>query len=72
MRTAFFDSCPTIPTNELIKINNEAAVAMCFGLPARNKNKIGLKKIPPPIPTTPEINPNIPPIKTEIIVEVFL
>ena len=45
---------------------------MCFGLPARNKNKIGLKKIPPPIPTTPEINPNIPPIKTEIIVEVFM
>ena len=52
-------------------MNNEAAVTMCFGLPALNKNKIGLKNIPPPIPTTPETNPSIPPIKTEIIEGIF-
>ena len=40
-------------------MNNEAAVTICFGLATLNKNRIGLKKIPPPIPTTPEINPNI-------------
>ena len=38
---------------------------------ALNKNKIGLKKIPPPIPTTPEINPKIPPIKIENIIGEF-
>ena len=30
---------------EIIKINNEAAVAICFALPALIKNSIGLKKI---------------------------
>ena len=44
-------------------MNNEAAVTMCFGLPAFIKNNIGLKKIPPPIPTTPEIKRKIPPFK---------
>ena len=29
------------------------------------KNKIGLKKIPPPIPTIPEMNPSTPPIIIE-------
>ena len=43
-------------------MNNEAAVTICFGLPAFIKKRIGLKNIPPPIPTTPEIKPNIPPI----------
>ena len=61
-----------IPEIELIRINNEAAVIICFGLPAFNKNKIGLKNIPPPIPTTPEINPNTPPIKIEIDNDIFL
>ena len=55
-----------IPKIELIKINNEAAVAICFGFPALIKNNIGLKNIPPPIPTTHHINPNAPPIKIEI------
>ena len=40
-------------------------VAICFGYPALIKNKIGLKNIPPPIPTIPEINPIIEPIKIE-------
>ena len=53
-------------------MNNEAAVTMCFGLPAFIKNNIGLKKIPPPIPTTPEINPKIPPIKIESEIGILL
>ena len=57
---------------ELIKINKEAAVTICLGLPALIKNKIGLKKIPPPIPTTPEINPRTPPIKIETGIGIFL
>ena len=45
---------------------------MSFGLAARNKKSIGLKKIPPPIPTTPDIKPINPPIKIEIILGIFL
>ena len=51
---------------ELISINNEAVVTIVWGLSAFNKKSIGLKKIPPPIPTIPEINPRIEPIKMEI------
>ena len=36
-----------------------------LGLSAFNKKRIGLKKIPPPIPTIPEINPRMEPIVTE-------
>ena len=39
---------------------------MYFGFAALIKNKIGLKKIPPPIPTIPDKKPRIPPMKTEI------
>ena len=35
-----------MPKIEFIKMNNEAAVTICLGLSALNKNKIGLKKIP--------------------------
>ena len=63
--TVFFVSCPIIPETELIKINKEAAVTICLDLPAFSKNNIGLKKIPPPIPTTPEINPSAMPIGNE-------
>ena len=52
-------------------MNKEAAVTICLGLAALIKNNIGLKKIPPPIPTTPEINPRTDPIKIEIGVEIF-
>ena len=40
-------------------------MAICFGYPALIKNKNGLKKMPPPIPTIPEINPIIDPIQND-------
>ena len=45
---------------------------MCLTVPALNKNKIGLKKIQPPIPTTPDINPKILPVTIEKIIGTFL
>ena len=59
-------SCPKIPEIELININNEAVVTIIFGFSALSKKRIGLKKIPPPIPTIPEINPSKEPMKREI------
>ena len=35
-------------------------------LSALKRKRIGLKKIPPPIPTTPETNPKKDPIKREM------
>ena len=58
---------PLIPEIEFININIDAVVTIYFGLPAFIKNSIGLKKIPPPIPTMPEIKPKIPPIIIETI-----
>ena len=66
-----FVSWPATPNIEFIKINNEATAAICFGYPAFIKNKIGLKNIPPPIPTRPEINPIIEPIKIDKKMETF-
>ncbi len=65
--TISFVSCPATPNIELIKINKDAVVVICFGYPAFIKNRIGLKKIPPPIPTTPEINPITDPIIIDMI-----
>ena len=45
-----------------MRINKEAVVTMFLGLSAFNKKSIGLKKIPPPIPIIPEINPRIEPV----------
>ena len=53
-------------------INREAEVIICLGLPALIRKSMGLKKIPPPIPTTPEIKPKTPPIKIEITIGTFL
>ena len=63
---------PIIPNIELIRINKEAAVTIYFGLPALIKKRIGLKNIPPPIPTIPETKPNIPPIIIDIGNGIFL
>ena len=70
--TKFFVNWPKIPEIQLISINNEAVVTICFGLPALNKKSIGLKNIPPPIPTTPDTNPNIPPTKIEKYIGIIL
>ena len=61
-----FVSCPNIPEIELININKEAVVTIIFGFSALSKKRIGLKKIPPPIPTIPETSPRTDPIKSEI------
>ena len=49
------------------KINKDAVVVICFGYPAFIRNKNGLKNMPPPIPTIPEINPIKEPIKIDKI-----
>ena len=55
-----------MPDREFIKINKEEVVTICLGSPALNKNKIGLRNIPPPIPTIPDKTPNTAPIDNEI------
>ena len=72
LKTISFVSWPITPNVELTKINKEADAAICFGYPAFIKNKIGLKNIPPPIPTRPEMNPIIEPIKIDNSFEIFL
>ena len=57
---------PNIPDTELIRINIDAEVIMILGLSALSRNKIGLKNIPPPIPTIPDINPKIDPMIKQI------
>ena len=47
-------------------------VAIFLGLSALSKKRIGLKKIPPPIPTMPDTIPKIDPIKKEIMKLSFL
>ena len=48
-----------------MRINNDATAAICLGYPAFIRKRIGLKNIPPPIPTTPEKKPIIDPIIIE-------
>ena len=48
-------------------MNNDAEVTIFLGLSAFNKKRIGLRKIPPPIPTIPEISPITEPTKIEKI-----
>ena len=57
---------------ELIKIKSDAAVAISLALSAFINKSIGLKKITPPIPTTPEINPITPPMKKQIVLGILL
>ena len=54
-----------MPETEFMRINNEAVVTITFGFSALRRKRIGLKKIPPPIPIIPEIRPNIEPIVKE-------
>ena len=59
-------NCPRTPDIEFINIKREAVVTITLGFSAFNKKRIGLKNIPPPIPTIPEIRPRKEPIKREI------
>ena len=55
---------PSSPAAELTKINGADTAAAAFGS-AQRKNKInGVKKIPPPTPINPEINPIDAPTRT--------
>ena len=53
-------------------MNKDALLVICLGYPAFIKNKKGLKKIPPPIPTIPDIKPIIDPIEIEINLGIWL
>ena len=57
---------------KIIKINKDADVAICLGCPAFIKKRIGLKKMPPPIPTNPEKKPITDPIRTDKIFGILL
>ena len=52
-------------------MNKDALVIIFLGFPALNKKSIGLKKIPPPIPTIPEMNPKTPPIRVDTANGIF-
>ena len=71
-KTIFLVNCPATPKIELININKEAVLVICLGQPAFNRNNIGLKNIPPPIPTIPDINPRIEPIIIDKKIGTFL
>ncbi len=60
-----FVNCPKIPEIEFINIKKDAVEDITFGLSAFSKKSIGLKNIPPPIPTIPEIKPKTDPINKE-------
>ena len=53
-------------------MNNDAAVAIFFALSTLINSNMGLKKIPPPIPTTPDTNPIDAPINNDKIFGMFL
>ena len=59
-------------SKELIRIKIEAVVAISLALPTLINKSIGLKKIPPPIPITPDTNPIDPPIKNEVTLGILL
>ena len=51
---------PKIPLIEFNSINKLAVAAILFGVSHCLRCNNGAKKIPPPIPTIPEIKPIIP------------
>ena len=61
-----------MPKIEFTKINKDAVLVICLGNPAFIKNKIGLKNIPPPIPTKPDMKPIIDPINIDKTRGIFL
>ena len=55
------DNLPSKPLIELISIKNAETALVFFGFAQFINIISGLKNIPPPIPTIPEIKPIIPP-----------
>ena len=47
-------NCPARPKTELTKMKKLAVAAMLFGASQRSKCSRGERKMPPPMPTTPE------------------
>src|SRR2546429_8422935 len=48
---------PAGPAIEFNKINNEKTADACFVFAQLEKSKRGVRKIPPPVPVSPERNP---------------
>ena len=65
-KSGFFDTSDNDIKKRLKDYNIDAEVIMILGLSALSRNKIGLKNIPPPIPTIPDINPKIDPMIKQI------
>ncbi len=57
-----------MPAIEFVTINNADVAAVNLGSAHFSKRIIGLKNIPPPIPTTPEIKPTAPPVGNAIFI----
>lgn len=54
-------SCPASPLSEFANMNKLVTAAMARTAAQRWRNKIGLRKMPPPMLTRPARSPSIPP-----------
>jgi len=61
-------ACPVKPLIELVRMKKLAVAATRFGLAKRDNIKSGDNHIPPPIPTSPAIEPKTAPIGVPMIV----
>jgi len=64
----FVNACPAKPLIEFVRMKKLAVAAACFGIAKRDNIKSGDNHIPPPTPTSPEIEPMTAPIGVPIIV----
>jgi len=60
--------CPAKPLIELVRIKKLAVAAARFGIVKRDNIKRGDSHIPPPIPTSPAIEPKTDPIGAPMMV----
>ncbi len=60
-------ACPAKPLIELVSMKKLAVAAARFGTDRRDNIKKGDSHIPPPIPTSPAIEPKAAPIGVPII-----
>src|SRR3989338_3753963 len=66
IRSPSLAQCPQRPAKELTKMKKLDEAAICRALPQPKKKRRGDRKIPPPIPTSPETNPKRAPTKSPI------